>query len=163
MFSSQIDSTTTTLELGSSSFVYDNGIYYSYFDLVYATSIERCYFVLIPEDDIFIEFILSNNDTVISDTINEEIIGYICSITTTNYQDNLDANNITDAVVNEAGDNVSNLTSSNVVNINDVEPQSSISNNSVNSSSNVVSSNSGMTITSNTDTNEISVMYNTMQ
>lgn len=163
LFSSQIDSTTTTLELGSSSFVYDNGIYYSYFDLVYTTSIERCYFVLIPENDIFIEFILSNNDTVISDTINEEIIGYICSITTTNYQDNLDANNITDAVVNEAGDNVSNLTSSNVVNINDSETQSSISNNSVNSSSNVVSSNNGMTITSSTDTNGISVMYNTMQ
>ena len=108
-------------------------------------------------------FILSNNDTVISDAINEEIIGYICSITTTNYQDNLDANNITDEVVNEAVNNVSNLTSSNVVNINDSETQSSISNNSVNSSSNVVSSNSGMTITSNTDTNGISVMYNTMQ
>ena len=92
MFSSQLDLSTTSLELGSSSFIYENGIYYSYFDLVYATSIERCYFVLIPEDDIFIEFILSNNDTVITDAINEEVIGYICSITT-NYQDNLDENN----------------------------------------------------------------------
>ena len=163
MFSSQIDATTTTLELGSSSFVYDNGIYYSYFDLVYQTSIERCYFVLIPEDDIFIEFILSNNDTVISDTINEEVIGYICSITTVNYQDNLDTNNITSTVVNEVGGNVSNPTSSNIVDINDAEPQSSMSNSSGNSSSNVTSSNNGMTITSNTDTNGISVMYNTMQ
>lgn len=92
LFSSQLDLSTTSLELGSSSFIYENGIYYSYFDLVYATSIERCYFVLIPEDDIFIEFILSNNDTVITDAINEEVIGYICSITT-NYQDNLDENN----------------------------------------------------------------------
>ena len=160
LFSSQIDSTTTTLELGSSSFVYDNGIYYSYFDLVYTTSIERCYFVLIPEDDIFIEFILSNNDTVISDTINEEVIGYICSISTVNYQDNLDTNNINSTVVNEVGGNVSNLTSSNVVDINDAEPQS---NGSANSSNNVTSSNNGLTITSNPDTNGISVMYNTMQ
>ena len=163
LFSSQIDSTTTTLELGSSSFVYDNGIYYSYFDLVYATSIERCYFVLIPEDDIFIEFILYNNDTVISDTINEQVIGCICSITTINYQDNLDTNNITSTVVNEVGGNVSNPTSSNIVDINDAEPQSSMSNSSGNSSSNVTSSNTGMTITSNSDVNGISVMYNTMQ
>ena len=157
MFSSQLDLTTTTLELGSSSFIYDNGIYYSYFDLVYATSIERCYFVLIPEDDIFIEFILSNNDTVISDTENEEVIGYICTITTTDSQNSLDSNNNT--VVNE----LENNNSSNVININDVDMQSSISNNSTNSSNNVTSSNSGLTITSNTDTNGISVMYNTMQ
>ena len=160
MFSSQIDATTTTLELGSSSFVYDNGIYYSYFDLVYQTSIERCYFVLIPEDDIFIEFILSNNDTVISDTINEEVIGYICSITTVNYQDNLSSNNINSTVVNETGNNVSDQASSNTTDINNTEPQS---NSSANSSSNITPSNSGLTITSNPDANEISVMYNTMQ
>ena len=154
MFSSQIDSTTTTLELGSSTFIYDNGIYYSYFDLVYATSIERCYFVLIPEDDIFMEFILSNNDTVISDMENEEVIGYICSTTRANYQDNLDTNNISSTVINETGNNTSN------VNINDSEPQSS---NSGNSSSNITSLNNGMTITSNSDVNGISIMYNTLQ
>src|SRR5699024_7172961 len=80
LFSSQIDAQTTTLELGSSLFVYENGIYYSYFDLVYTTSIERCYFVLIPESDIFIEFILSNADTVVADDIHNEVISYICSI-----------------------------------------------------------------------------------
>ena len=154
LFSSQIDSTTTTLELGSSTFIYDNGIYYSYFDLVYATSIERCYFVLIPEDDIFMEFILSNNDTVISDMENEEVIGYICSTTRANYQDNLDTNNISSTAINETGNNTSN------VNINDSEPQSS---NSGNSSSNITSLNNGMTITSNSDVNGISIMYNTLQ
>lgn len=157
LFSSQLDLSTTSLELGSSSFIYENGIYYSYFDLVYATSIERCYFVLIPEDDIFIEFILSNNDTVITDAINEEVIGYICSITT-NYQDNLDANNFSNTATDENGNSISN-----VVNNNDSEAQNNLSNTSSNSSSNISSSNNEMTITSNTDTNGISIMYNTMQ
>ena len=157
LFSSQLDLSTTSLELGSSSFVFDNGIYYSYFDLVYATSIERCYFVLIPEDNIFIEFILSNNDTVISDAINEEVIGYICSITT-NYQDNLDANNISSTTTNETGNNTSN-----VVNINDSESPNDVSNTSTNSGSNIISSNNEMTVTSNPDTNGLSIMYNTMQ
>lgn len=157
LFSSQLDLSTTSLELGSSSFIYENGIYYSYFDLVYATSIERCYFVLIPEDDIFIEFILSNNDTVITDAINEEVIGYICSITT-NYQDNLDANNFSNTATDENGNSISN-----VVNNNDSEAQNNLSNTYSNSSSNISSSNNEMTITSNTYTNGISIMYNTMQ
>ena len=80
-FSSQIDA-STTLELGSSNFSsLENGIYYSYIDLIYATSIERCYFVLIPEDNIFFEFILSNPDTVIADSIHNEIVDNISEIT----------------------------------------------------------------------------------
>lgn len=99
LFSSQIDAQTTTLELGSSLFVYENGIYYSYFDLVYTTSIERCYFVLIPESDIFIEFILSNADTVVADDIHNEVISYICSIineptTQTSGKDSNSVNNV---------------------------------------------------------------------
>ena len=81
LFSSSIDSTTTTLELGESSFIYEQGIYYSYLDLVYTTSIERCYFVLVPETDTFIEFILSNTDTVISDEIHNQVLTSFTTIT----------------------------------------------------------------------------------
>ena len=90
LFSSQIDATTTTLELGQSSFIYQGGLYYSYIDLVYATSIERCYFLVIPEKDIFIEFILSNNDTVIPENIHEEVLGMLETITDETQQDEND-------------------------------------------------------------------------
>ena len=80
-FSSQIDA-STTLELGSSNFSsLGNGLYYSYIDLIYATSMERCYFVLIPEDNIFVEFILSNQDTVIAEEVHTEIVNNLSTIT----------------------------------------------------------------------------------
>lgn len=119
LFSSQIDAQTTTLELGSNSFVYENGIYYSYFDLVYTTSIERCYFVLIPESDIFIEFILSNADTVVADDIHNEVISYICSIineTITQTSDN-DSNSIDSDVVNGINSNIVSLPTSDSNNV----------------------------------------------
>lgn len=86
-FSAQIDS-NTTLELGSSNFSKINNIYFAYLDLVYATSIERCYFILIPEEDTFIELILSNADTVISDEIQEEVYDYISNLKTNNVSNN---------------------------------------------------------------------------
>lgn len=86
-FSAQINS-NTTLELGSSNFSKVNNIYFAYLDLVYATSIERCYFILIPEEDTFIELILSNADTVISDEIQEEVYNYISNLKTNNVSNN---------------------------------------------------------------------------
>ena len=86
-FSAQIDS-NTTLELGSSNFSKVNNIYFAYLDLVYATSIERCYFILIPEEDTFMELILSNADTVISDEIQEEVYNYISNLKTNNVSNN---------------------------------------------------------------------------
>ena len=123
LFSSQINSATTTIELGESSFVYDLGIYYSYLDLVYETSIERCYFVLVPDDDIFIEFILSNTDTVISDDVHQQVISEITTISKENNQTNA-GNNISGTVggnssnVNSTNDNTSNNSSNNNQNSN---------------------------------------------
>ena len=172
LFSSQIDAQSTTLELGSSSFIYDNGIYYSYFDLVYSASIERCYFVLIPEDDIFMEFILSNTDTVIPDDIHNEIVSYIGSIT--------DEDVITDTnavqnsnIVNEAGnentipasgtlDTAPNSEASNEIDVNNIEPQSS-SSNVVEVGNTTPSSNGGLTITTPTNVPGIVTAHNTIQ
>ena len=172
LFSSQIDAQSTTLELGSSSFIYDNGIYYSYFDLVYSASIERCYFVLIPEDDIFMEFILSNTDTVIPDDIHNEIVSYIGSIT--------DEDVITDTnavqnsnIVNEAGnentipasgtlDTAQNSEASNEIDVNNIEPQSS-SSNVVEVGNTTPSSNGGLTITTPTNVPGIVTAHNTIQ
>ena len=134
LFSSQIDATTTTLELGQSSFIYQGGLYYSYIDLVYATSIERCYFLVIPEKDIFIEFILSNNDTVIPENIHEEVLGMLETITDETQQDENDTTLPND----------SNGLNTNNININDTanEPNSNTSNTTNNTSLNNDSTNS---------------------
>ena len=154
LFSSQIDASTTTLELGSSSFVYDNGIYYSYFDLVYTDSIERCYFVLIPEDDIFIEFILSNADTVIPDEIHNEVVSYICSTTTEQNQTSTDIPQTPNVNIVNGVDNEVSLPDSemnNNVDTNNINSQAGDSNviNVGNTTSNV---NGGLTTTSSTNT-----------
>ena len=134
LFSSQIDATTTTLELGQSSFIYQGGLYYSYIDLVYATSIERCYFLVIPEKDIFIEFILSNADTVIPENIHEEVLGMLETITDETQQDENDTTLPND----------SNGLNTNNININDTtnEPNSNTSNSTNNTSLNNDSTNS---------------------
>lgn len=135
-FSSQIN-TTTTLELGNSSFVAANTdltIYYSYLDLIYqdTSSMERCYFILIPGDDIFIEFILSNNDTVIPEDIHEEVLDYLSNIYIFEEDEEIEdelqnvlgnsvndtiGNGITSDVVNDVGtNNVNNSNTANNVN-----------------------------------------------
>ena len=164
LFSSQIDATNTTLELGSSSFVYDNGFYYSFIDLVYTASIERCYFVLIPENDIFIEFILSNNDTVISDEIHDEVVSYICSIQEEQVSDT--TGNINTDVVNGIDSNNVNIPSSET---NSTEPQNSATN-LINNTEPQISANNttennpgGLTIVSNTANSNVAVMFNTAQ
>ena len=164
LFSSQIDATNTTLELGSSSFVYDNGIYYSFIDLVYTASIERCYFVLIPENDIFIEFILSNNDTVISDEIHDEVVSYICSIQEEQVSDT--TGNINTDVVNGIDSNNVNIPSSET---NSTEPQNSATN-LINNTEPQISANNttennpgGLTLVSNTANSNVAVMFNTAQ
>lgn len=157
-FSSQIN-TTTTLELGNSSFVAANtdlSIYYSYLDLIYqdSSSIERCYFILIPNDNIFIEFILSNNDTVVPDDIHEEVLEYLSGIYTLeedetmdndlqnvlgNFVNNQISNGITSDVVNEAGsNNISNSLITNNVNNNIVSGTNSVDWNGIASSNNYV-------------------------
>ena len=114
-FSSQTDA-STTLELGSSNFnSLGNNIYMASLDLIYATNnIERCYFVLLPEDDIFIEFILSNQDTVIAEEINTEIGGYISNISKVserndneNQSSNTNLNNVDDQSIQDMLDNMS--------------------------------------------------------
>ena len=157
LFSSQIDATTTTLELGSSSFILDNGIYYSYFDLVYADSIERCYFILLPESDVFIEFILSNTDTIIPDEIHEEVVSYICLVTNEPLEQENDAvnGNSLDGTTDD-GIPTSSSIDANVVNVNDNTTTTSGSN----SSNTVPSSNGGLTVTSPSSVSGITTEYN---
>lgn len=136
-FSSQADVSTTTVELGTSNFTLKNNAYYAYLDLVYGTSIERCYFILLPDEDMFIEFILSNEDTVISDEINNEVIDYICNIylegTTNEVEDNTIGNQTTNDTLDNIIDNTTDLNgtmnnTSNETNINTTDTNVGIGN-----------------------------------
>ena len=130
-FSSQADA-TTSVELGTSNFTLKTGsyIYYAYLDLVYETSIERCYFVLLPQEDMFVEFILSNQDTVIPGDIDTEIVDYICAIYNANEQESgngmenevsntlvtndIVTNEVSNIVANEVSNTISNGTTNNI-------------------------------------------------
>ena len=138
----------------------DLSIYYSYLDLIYqdTSSIERCYFILIPEDDIFIEFILSNNDTVIPDDIHEEILEYLSSIYILEEDEEIEdelqnvlgnsvndtiGNGITSDVINEVGnnniDNLNTIANNNTVtDNNEVSGTNSVDWNSITSPNNYV-------------------------
>ena len=115
-FSSQADISTTTVELGTSNFTLNNDSYYAYLDLVYGTSIERCYFVLLPNENMFVEFILSNEDTVIPDDMNEEVLDYISNIYKEGSSSELDnTNTIENQITNdvEVGNTVADNTVTN--------------------------------------------------
>ena len=154
-FSSQIN-TSTSLELGNSSFVAANtdlSIYYSYIDLVYqdTSSIERCYFILIPKDDIFIEFILSNNDTVIPDDIHEEVLEYLSGIYILEEDEEID-NNLQNVLGNFVDNTVVNGITSDIVN--------EFSTNNINNSNTTSNVNNTVSGTNSVDWNSITVPNN---
>lgn len=131
-FSSQVTA-DTSIELGSSSFIQFNGVdlYYAYLDLIYPTSMDRCYFLIIPEDDIMLELILTNSeDTVIYDPIHTEILTYLSSV----YSEPLDENNELSTVSNSTSNNVvsenvdSNTLGNTVSNTNSTNPNTNVSN-----------------------------------
>jgi len=138
-FSSQADA-NTAVELGTSNFTLKDGSYYAYLDLVYSTSIERCYFVLLPEDDIFIEFILSNEDTIIPDDINSEVLDYVCNVYKLDEQDENDTSNMLNT------NNTSNITTNEITN--DVTNQTVVNGTITNATENEVLSNE---VTNNVD------------
>lgn len=122
-FSSQIN-TNTTLELGSSNFAKVNDLYFAYLDLVYETSMERCYFILIPEQDIFLELVLSNQDTVISDEVHNEVYEYVTSIEQKNASNNTneDLENLNNTITNDITQNIVNNVSTNTPSENVAQP-----------------------------------------
>lgn len=158
-FSSQVTA-DTSIELGSSSFIQFNGVdlYYAYLDLIYPTSMDRCYFLIIPEDDIMLELILTNSeDTVIYDPIHTEILTYLSSV----YSEPLDENN-------ELGNDInSNSIDTNAVSENIIANETTSNNelstvsNSTSTSNNVVSENVSSNTLGNTVSNTNSTNPNT--
>ena len=156
-FSSQTDA-TTAVELGTSNFTLKDNNYYGYIDLVATTTIERCYFVLLPEEDMFIEFILSNQDTIIPDGVNTEVLDRVCSIyrldesevedgnTVGNEISNdIDENNIVDA--NTIGNDVINETITNEVNANETSSGNEIIDGNATTNNNATGTNGGIILT----------------
>ena len=154
-FSSQVTA-DTSIELGSSSFIQFNGVdlYYAYLDLIYPTSMDRCYFLIIPEDDIMLELILTNSEnTVIYDPIHTEILTYLSSV----YSEPLDENNELGNDINSNSIDT-NAVSENII-ANETTSNNELSTVSNSTSNNVVSEN----VSSNTLGNTVSNTNSTNQ
>ena len=156
-FSSQVTA-DTSIELGSSSFIQFNGVdlYYAYLDLIYPTSMDRCYFLIIPEDDIMLELILTNSeDTVIYDPIHTEILTYLSSV----YSEPLDENNELGNDINSNSIDT-NAVSENII-ANETTSNNELSTVSNSTSNNVVSENVSSNTLGNTVSNTNSTNPNT--
>ena len=156
-FSSQVTA-DTSIELGSSSFIQFNGVdlYYAYLDLIYPTSMDRCYFLIIPEDDIMLELILTNSeDTVIYDPIHTEILTYLSSV----YSEPLDGNNELGNDINSNSIDT-NAVSENII-ANETTSNNELSTVSNSTSNNVVSENVSSNTLGNTVSNTNSTNPNT--
>ncbi len=140
-FEAQATALNVTVQAGSSNFVTGTSlpnVYYSYVDVESAESLSRYYLVLIPDDDILFQFILSTNDTSIDSLTNAEVIGILTSASKENMEteeteetdgNNID-NSISDATSNVLAENdiaeetanevVENSTTNNVSNVTEV-------------------------------------------
>lgn len=146
---SQAASVNLTTEAGTSNFVMGTNAYYGYLDVISAENVSRYYFILLPENDILFQFILSTNDTSIDYTTNLEVINILTSIyeddsyeqdnpTGGNTIDNSIIDNTTaNDIVDGRNDTIANEVITNNIDTNDIA-SNEIDNNV---SSNIVASN----------------------
>ncbi len=147
---SSLESQAATLnlgvEVGYSNFVLGTNAYYEHVDITSSESISRYYFILIPEDDVLFQFVLTTSDTVIDLETNVEAVNILTSISKPSdieNQDNEQNNNeLTENVVSNSI--TSELTNGIMVTENGVYDENVVdtpSTNNETSSDNVVSSN----------------------
>ncbi len=79
-YETQAASSNLTVDLGSSNFVRQTNAYYAYLDVTSPDSVERYYLILIPEDDIIFQFVLTTADTAVDFETNLEVVNILTSI-----------------------------------------------------------------------------------
>ncbi len=148
-----------SVEAGLNNFVMGTNAYYGYIDVVASDSISRYYFILVPEDDIMFQFVLTTNDTTIDMETNLEAINILTTVYENPIENDQDSdlsdNNISDdnTIANDIFENnvdennsISNDISSDNTITNDISTENVISNdvenNIENSLSNSVNQNS---------------------
>ncbi len=69
-----------SVEAGVSNFVMGTNAYYGYIDVTSTSSISRYYLILLPDDNLLFQFVLSVNDTTIDYETNLEVINILTSV-----------------------------------------------------------------------------------
>ena len=69
-----------SVEAGVSNFVMGTNAYYGYIDVIATSSISRYYLILLPDDNLLFQFVLSVNDTTIDYETNLEVINILTSV-----------------------------------------------------------------------------------
>ncbi len=108
-FEAQATSLNVTVQPGSSNFVTGTSlpnIYYSYIDIESAETLYRYYLVLIPEDDILFQFILTVDDTSVDSMTNADVIGILTSVSKTEETTDTTGNAVSEQSANIVDENV---------------------------------------------------------
>lgn len=109
-----------SVEAGVSNFVMGTNAYYGYIDVIATSSISRYYLVLLPDDNLLFQFVLSVNDTTIDYETNLDTINILTSV----YKDetmqidsdnNLDEENIVGNDVENNIDETNTIDETNIV------------------------------------------------
>ena len=141
---SQAAQLNLSVEVGLSNFVMGTNAYYGYVDVVATDNISRYYFILMPEENILFQFVLSVNDTTIEYETNLEVINILTSVykdetytpeenNEQNGIENEDLNTVDNSVDNttDVGNIIENAVENNVSNVtaqNEVQDENAISN-----------------------------------
>ena len=165
-FTSQAAQNNFQVEKGSNNFTKQNDNYYAYLDIIDSTSISRYYFVVIPNDGVLFQFVLTTEDTTINYQFNVDVIDMITNIINVDEEDDDDNTN-----TNEVNRNQLENTTSSVL-LNDVSENTttnSTNNNTVTNSTNstsmtnAVSNDNNSNTTNTTNTTRVLTTTNSTQ
>ena len=79
-FTNQAASQNMQVESPNSTFIAKNLGYYAYVDVIGAQNCSRYYFVILPEDKLLFQFVLTVNDTTIDSDVNIDVIDMLTQI-----------------------------------------------------------------------------------
>ena len=133
-FTNQATQSELQIETNDDNFKSKNGNYYAYLDIIDNSTASRYYFVVIPDDEIMVQFVLTAKDTTIEYDKNLEVIDMITNISKKSDEDDEDEDD------NEDTSNKTNETSNEVEEDDDDEVDNRVSNSI--SNSNTTKSNS---------------------
>ena len=156
-FTNQVAQLNMQVEAGSNNFIKQNNCYYAYIDVLASDSISRYYFVVLPDENILFQFVLTAADTAIDYSTNLNVIDMITKIQVKGEdENNIDQNEI----LNTIGNTLSNEATENS---NDQNAQNGNGQNANAQNNNIASSqtqNSGASATTNTQNGNLSSFIN---
>ncbi len=79
-YEAQAATSDFTVDVGQSNFIQQENAYHAYLDVTSPETIERYYVILIPEDDIMFQFVLTTADTAVDFETNLEVLNILSSI-----------------------------------------------------------------------------------